>query len=235
MLSTSAFLAVAVQCAASVHPSTSLDVARVESGLNPYAIAEIIPKSERHPGGKDFITHIPKTKEDATRIVNRIEAKNRRYSVGLMQITSTNFKRYGVTATDLFNPCTSLSVYEKIITDCYQRGGTLKRALSCYYSGNFDTGQKVEAAFSTSYVQRIGYSPADTRYAVPGTRDDIATPATTLKATPVDAPTRPRVVWPGAIVRGVPAQLRQKKAVTVYYPAQVVRGNRDVTKNEEEK
>lgn len=236
MLSTTAFLAVAMQCAATVHSSTSLDVARVESGYNPYAIAEIVPKPERKPGDKGFITHMPKSKEDAVSITNQIEAKGRRYSVGLMQITSTNFKRYGVTATDLFNPCINLSVYEKVITDCYQRGGTLKRALSCYYSGNFSTGQQQEPAFSkTSYVQRIGYSPADTRYAVPGTRDDIATPAATLKATPVDAPTRPRVVWPGAIVRGVPAQLRQKKAATVYYPAQVVRGNRDVTTKEDEK
>ena len=235
MLSTSAFLAVAMQCATTVHPSTSLDVARVESGYNPYAIAEIVPEHERKPGDKNFITHMPENKEDAVRITNQIEAKGRRYSVGLMQITSTNFKRYNVTATDLFNPCTNLSVFEKIITDCYQRGGSLKRALSCYYSGNFSTGQQPEAAFSkTSYVQRIGYSPAGKRYAVPGTRDDIAAPAP-LKATPVDAPTHPRMLWPGAIVRGVPAQLRQKKAATVYYPAQVVRGNRDVTTNEENK
>lgn len=41
MLSTTAFLAMAMQCAATVHPSTSLDVARVESGYNPYAIAEM--------------------------------------------------------------------------------------------------------------------------------------------------------------------------------------------------
>ncbi|MEL3314726.1 type VI secretion protein, partial [Escherichia coli] len=38
MLSTVSFMAVAMQCAATVHPSTSLDVARVESGFNPYAI-----------------------------------------------------------------------------------------------------------------------------------------------------------------------------------------------------
>ncbi|EHY4405009.1 lytic transglycosylase domain-containing protein [Salmonella enterica] len=234
MLSTPAFLAVAMQCAATIHPSTSLDVARVESGFNPYAIAEIVPRPERKPGDKGFITHIPKSKEDAVSITNQIEAKGRRYSVGLMQITSTNFKRYGVTAADLFDPCTNLSVFEKIITDCYQRGGTLKRALSCYYSGNFTTGQQPEAAFSrTSYVQRIGYSPADTRYAVPGTRDDIATPAPPLKATPVDAPTHPRVVWPGTVVRGVPTRLRQKNATTIYYPAQVVRGSRELTKNEE--
>ncbi|ENP7393679.1 lytic transglycosylase domain-containing protein [Salmonella enterica] len=232
MLSTPAFLAVAMQCAATIHPSTSLDVARVESGLNPYAIAEIVPEHERKPGDKGVITHMPKNKEEAVSITNQIEAKGRRYSVGLMQITSTNFKRYGVTATDLFSPCTSLSVFEKIITDCYQRGGTLKRALSCYYSGNFTTGQQPEAAFSgTSYVQRIGYSPADTRYAVPGTRDDMAT----LKARPTDTPTPPRVVWPGTVVRGVPTRLRQKKAATIYYPAQVVRGSHELTKNEEEK
>ncbi len=104
MLSTSAFLAVAMQCATTVHPSTSLDVARVESGYNPYAIAEIVPEHERKPGDKNFITHMPENKEDAVRITNQIEAKGRRYSVGLMQITSTNFKRYNVTATDLSIP-----------------------------------------------------------------------------------------------------------------------------------
>lgn len=62
MLSTTAFLAVAMQCAATVHPSTSLDVARVESGYNPYAIAEIVPKPERKPGDKGFITHMPKVR-----------------------------------------------------------------------------------------------------------------------------------------------------------------------------
>lgn len=78
-----------------------------------------------------------------------------------MQITSTNFRHYGVTATDLLDPCTNLSVFERILIDCYRRGGTLKRALSCYYSGNFRTGQQTEAAFSgTSYVQRMGYASA---------------------------------------------------------------------------
>ncbi|BAN99904.1 hypothetical protein E05_51380 (plasmid) [Plautia stali symbiont] len=236
MLSTTAFLAVAMQCAATVHPSTSLDVARVESGFNPYAIAEIVPKNERAPGDKGFITHLPKTREEAIRIASQIEAKGRRYSAGLMQITSTNFRRYGVTASDLFNPCINLSVFKKIITDCYQRGGTLKRALSCYYSGNFDTGQKKEAELSqTSYVQRIGYTPTTARYAVPRTREDKASSMATVEAIPVASPSRPRVVWPGSVVRGVPSGLRQKQATAVYYPAQVVRGNHDVSKNEEEK
>lgn len=37
-------------CAASVHPDTINDIARVESGFNPYAVAEIIPERERGSG-----------------------------------------------------------------------------------------------------------------------------------------------------------------------------------------
>ena len=89
-----------------------------------------------------------------------------------MQINQANFSHYGVTARQLFDPCTNLTVFSKIITDCYLRGGTLKRALSCYYSGNFDTGQKPEAAFSqTSYLQRVGYTTPD-KYVVPSTQAD---------------------------------------------------------------
>ena len=104
MLSTTVFLAAAMQCAASVHPSTALDVARVESGLNPYAIAEILP------GGKGVTSHFPTSKDEAVSLTGRLAAQGRRYSVGLMQITSTNFRHYRVSARDLLNPCTNLSV-----------------------------------------------------------------------------------------------------------------------------
>ena len=213
MLSTTAFLAAAMQCAASIHPSTALDVARVESGFNPYAIAEIIPKARKTSGGNPVISHLPASRAEAERIIRRLAVQDRRYSVGLMQITSTNFRHYSVTATDLLDPCTNLSVFERILSGCYRRGGSLKRALSCYYSGNFRTGQQPEAAFSgTSYVQRIGYvSP---RYTVPGTREDSATTPPSLKAFPAGDASRPRVIWPGAVVRGVPANLRQKNITT---------------------
>lgn len=76
-----------------------------------------------------------------------------------MQITSTNFSQYGVDADKLFSPCTNLSVFEKVMLDCYTRGGNLKNALSCYYSGDFSTGHKTESSFgNTSYNQRIGYN-----------------------------------------------------------------------------
>lgn len=184
MISTASFLALAIQCAATIHPDTALDIAKTESGLNPYAIAEIIPKSERALEGKAFITHLPKSKDAALSIIEKIEGKKRRYSVGLMQITSTNFSQYGMTAEKLLSPCDNLAVFEKIITDCYQRGGTLKRALSCYNSGNFETGQKPESDINqTSYIQRIGYSPPQNGYAVPSTKaertDESVTPEQT--------------------------------------------------------
>lgn len=212
MLSTTAFLAAAMQCAASIHPSTALDVAQVESGFNPYAIAEIIPKATGTLRDNNVISHQPASRDKAELIIRRIVAQGRRYSVGLMQITSTNFRHYGVTATDLLDPCTNLSVFERILSDCYQRGGSLERALSCYYSGNFRTGLQPEAAFSgTSYVQRMGYVSTSPRYAVPGTREDKSTTQTPLEAIPANKPSPPRLIWPGHVVRSIPAKLRQRK------------------------
>lgn len=235
MLSTTAFLAAAMQCAASIHPSTALDVARVESGFNPYAIAEIVPKARGASGEAPIISHQPASRADAERIIRRLAVQDRRYSVGLMQITSTNFRHYGVTATDLLDPCTNLSVFERILSDCYRRGGTLKKALSCYYSGNFRTGQQPESAFSgTSYVQRIGYAPGSTLYAVPGTREDKSTTAVPLKAFPAGNTSRPRVIWPGAVVRGIPANLRQKNITTAQLSPPSVRRSLPLPPRKEE-
>ena len=81
-----------------------------------------------------------------------------------MQITSTNFAKFGTTAEKMFDPCENLKVSEKILVDCYKRGGDLVRGLSCYYSGNPETGVKPESEFNnTSYVQRIGFSPPDNK------------------------------------------------------------------------
>lgn len=191
-------LSLALQCAPTVHHDTVLDVARTESGLNPFAIAEIIPKAERGDSGKSVITHMPATKTEALHIVNAIEKKGRRYSVGLMQITSTNFSQYHTTAEQLFNPCNNLKVAEKILVDCYQHGGSLKNGLSCYYSGDPMIGQKREKEFAnTSYIERIAGKPLPQAQAVivPSTRELRQTPKKT-------APRQLAVVYPNYIVRG---------------------------------
>ena len=43
MLTTATLFQLAMQCAPAVHPDTIHDITRTESGLNPYAIAEIVP------------------------------------------------------------------------------------------------------------------------------------------------------------------------------------------------
>lgn len=191
-------LSLALQCAPTVHHDTVLDVARTESGLNPFAIAEIIPKAERAAAGKSVITHMPATKAEALQIVNAIEKKGRRYSVGLMQITSTNFSQYHTTAEKLFSPCDNLKVAEKILVDCYRRGGNLKNGLSCYYSGDPMTGQKREKEFAnTSYIERIAGTPQSPVQAVivPSTRE-------LRQPTKKSAPRQLAVVYPDYIIRG---------------------------------
>ncbi|KGT87014.1 TriA protein [Erwinia typographi] len=203
-------LALAMQCAPTIHPDTVLDVMRVESGFNQYAIGIV--------GQKGLF---PSSPGDALAWVQRLQSQGKNYSIGLMQINKSNFSRYGVTPEQLLNPCTNLSVFEKILTDCYRRGSTLKRALSCYYSGNFSTGQKPEKNFSqTSYVQRIGYAPPTGGYVVPSTKSEQHAP------TPEKEPA-PSVRWPTKIVRGdliSPGAKASQPEIPVYYPAQIVRG-----------
>ncbi|QDX97063.1 transglycosylase [Pectobacterium carotovorum subsp. carotovorum] len=211
MLSPTAFLMAAMQCAATIHPSTAFDVAKVESSFNPYAVAEIVPKEERTPDSVGVISHQPTSKQTAINIIKQVVAKGRRYSVGLMQITSTNFRHYGVTAHDLLDPCTNLSVFERVLTDCYQRGGTLKRALSCYYSGNFNTGQQPEPTLNqTSYLQRIGY-------VVQSTREDLKRSTTSQSTSEIH--------YPATVLRGELSDKSIPVLTSLHYPDAILRGD----------
>lgn len=203
MLSTSVFLALSLKCAASIHPDTAQEVARVESGFNPYAIGVV--------GQQKGI--FPKDINDAVSYIKILKTQGKNYSVGLMQINKSNFNKYNVTEEQLFNPCTNLSVFEKIITDCYKRGGTLKRALSCYYSGNFETGLRPEKTFSnTSYIQRIGYI-------VPSTRQDRQENDSFSDTSAIT------IVYPDRVIRGPLPVESKTEHKELYYPTQIVRGN----------
>ncbi|EDW4632796.1 lytic transglycosylase domain-containing protein [Salmonella enterica subsp. enterica] len=204
MISTSNFLALALQCAPTIHPDTTTDIGYTESRFQHLAIGVVHGKSI-----------YPKNINDALEHIKKLKAKGKNYSIGLMQINQANFKKYGVTAEDMFNPCKNLSIYEKIITDCYIRGETLKRALSCYYSGNFDTGQRPESAFdNTSYVQRAGY-------AVPSTKQDRAQSTEAVKSGEI-------TVYPDTVLRAAAEPVKSTSTIT--YPAQIVRGSFVISK-----
>lgn len=213
MLTAGSLLALAMQCAPAVHPDTIHDIAKTESSLNPWAIAEIVPVK----GGKNrVVSHTPTSKEDALKTVKEIEKRKHRYSVGVMQITNTNFRGFNVNAESMFNPCNNLGIAEKIIVDCYKRGGTLKRALSCYYSGNFETGHRPESEFkNTSYIQRIGY-------VVPSTKAE-------RQNTPPDTDDAPadnsgNTVYPDSIIRGTLPSENTNPDSDIAYPPRLVRG-----------
>ncbi|MDT3268705.1 lytic transglycosylase domain-containing protein [Pseudomonas amygdali pv. morsprunorum] len=197
-------------CAASVHPDTVKDVAWVESRMNPYAIGVV-----------DGAALMPANKNDALTALKRLDAAGKSYSVGLMQIHQSNFTKYDVNAEKLFDPCTNLAVFEKVLTDCYVRGKTLSRALSCYYSGNFETGNKKEKAFSdTSYVQRIFYA-AEKSYVVPSTHASKMRTGTdnSVKNEPVNLKNHVRKVYPSSVIKNTDYSLSER-------PTKLLRGEK---------
>lgn len=131
------FLALALACAPQVHPDTARAIVTVESGVNTYAIGVV--------GGT--LVRQPRTRAEALATINALHAGGWNYSVGLAQINVANFVRLGLTADTALDPCTSLIAMQAVLGECYERASrgtdaqtTLRRALSCYYSGNFITG-----------------------------------------------------------------------------------------------
>ena len=131
------FLALAVVCAPQVHPATAQALVSVESSFNPYAIGVV--------GGA--LLHQPRNRPEALATIDALQAAGWNYSVGLGQINVANFARLGLTPATALDPCTSLTAMQAVLAECYRRAlpqaepqTALRRALSCYYGGNFVTG-----------------------------------------------------------------------------------------------
>jgi len=179
------FNQLAQQCAPSVHPVTMQAIARTESGFNPYAIGVV--------GG--HLARQPRDSEEAVATARALEARGINFSVGLGQVNRFNFARYGLTYETAFDPCANLRAGSAILYDCYQRASAaygqgqraLRAAISCYYSGNFIGGERVESSGS-SYVQRVVANsrstagPVDMVPAIPIIMDRPAGPTTQVGA-----------------------------------------------------
>lgn len=133
------FLALALACAPQVHPTTAQALVSVESSFNAYAIGVV--------GGA--LVRQPRTRAEALATIDALRAAGWNYSVGLGQINVANFARLGLTPATALDPCTSLTAMQAVLAECYQRARpqaepqtALRRALSCYYSGNFVTGMR---------------------------------------------------------------------------------------------
>ena len=140
------FIALAAACAPLVHPSTAQALVHVESAFNPHAIGVVAGS----------LTRQPRTRKEAIDTARSLIASERNFSIGLAQINLHNLGRLGLTVESAFDPCTNLAAMQTLLLDCYRRASTnappqrsLRRALSCYYSGNFVTG------FEHGYTRRV--------------------------------------------------------------------------------
>jgi len=146
-MTTASFLALTLACAPAVHVDTAQALVQVESGFNPWAIGVVGGALLRQPGSR----------AEALATARALQAQGWDFSVGLAQINARNFARLGLTLESAFEPCANLVAMQTVLTECLERAGgsevgqqlALRRALSCYYSGNFSTG------IQHGYVQRV--------------------------------------------------------------------------------
>lgn len=145
----SVFLALALACAPQVHTDTARALVSVESAFNPWAIGVV--------GGA--LVRQPRHRAEALATAKALRDAGWNFSVGLGQINVGNFDRLGLTLETAFEPCVNLAAMQTVLAECFDRANgssskavdqvALRQALSCYYSGNFDTG------FRHGYVRKV--------------------------------------------------------------------------------
>ena len=152
------FIALATLCAPLVHPGTAQAIVATESTFNPNAIGVVAGSLERQPRNVD----------EAVATATALRAQGWNFSVGLAQINVHNLDRLGLSVADAFDACKNLQAMQRVLGECYDLASdtadpqtSLRRALSCYYSGNFTTG------FRHGYVNRVVRNAQTTARAPP--------------------------------------------------------------------
>ena len=131
-------------------------IAHVESGFHPYALSLDYPRrTAREQGLADggiFLARQPKNLTEALAWTHWLLRHGRSVSIGLMQISTQHAADLGLSADQLFDPCTNVRAGAQILAVEYQRAAALdgegqtalRRALSEYNSGSpivgFDNG-----------------------------------------------------------------------------------------------
>lgn len=175
-------------CAAQVAPSTMTAIVRVESGGNPYAI---------NINGAQQLQRQPKSSEEASAWAEWLVARGYSVDMGLAQINSGNLGKLGLTATQLFDPCTNLRAGAKILTDSYigaaQRYGSgqvaLQAAISAYNTGNYKAG------LANGYVAKVTAAASNGTAPPLRVAAGAAKPLRTARQPEPGDPRSPTVLW----------------------------------------
>jgi type IV secretion system protein VirB1 len=150
-LVTSQLMQIALLCAPLIHPVTMGAIISVESGGNPFAVSINYPQRLAALGWSiPEIAAQPRTAAEATRLVSSLERQGFSTSLGLAQINTEHLREFGISYTQLFDPCTNLKLAERILLRCKQQVDALAmtvapqqliaRTLSCYNSGSDTLG-----------------------------------------------------------------------------------------------
>jgi type IV secretion system protein VirB1 len=134
-------------CAPLIHPATAAALVRVESSFNPYAIGVV----------DGLLARAPRSRAEAIATAAALQRGGWNFSVGLAQINVHRWPSVGLTLQTAFDPCANLRAMQAILLECFARAkqarareqDALGAALSCYYSGNFETG------FRHGYVGKV--------------------------------------------------------------------------------
>lgn len=144
--------ALLLACAPQVNADTAMALIAAESAGNPHAIGVV--------GGQ--LTRQPRTRAQALATAHSLQREGWDFSLGLAQINRRSLPRLGLTLESVLQPCINLGAMQTILSGCFERARrnpptlppvhaqhAVRKALSCYYSGNFQTG------FDHGYVQKV--------------------------------------------------------------------------------
>lgn len=124
------------QCAPMINHQLMRSVISVESSHNPYAIGVVNARLLRQP----------QNLAEAKATAHYLEQAGYNYSLGVAQVNRSNFNRFNLNLDNSFDICANLNAGGQILAECfnravaqgYQKQATVK-ALSCYYSGQFNS------------------------------------------------------------------------------------------------
>lgn len=139
-------------CAQHAQLPIEQQIVAVESSFNPYAIGVVGGRLQRQP----------RTKSEAVATAQALHANGWNFSMGCRQVNVKNLGLYGLTLETAFDPEKNSLAGAAIYNDCLSRAtkkfgrgdSAVRAALSCYYSGNFTTGQRKEGN-QPSYVDKV--------------------------------------------------------------------------------
>jgi len=156
MVATVALATLLSSCAPSISADTMRSIVAVESGGNPYAIHDNTTSR----------AYFPQSRAQAVAIL--AAARSHNLDVGISQVNASWFPTFGVSATQMLEPCRNLRIGSVVLSRAYRDADArfpgareaLWHALSAYNTGSLYAGagyvtQVVDAALARPLVPSI--------------------------------------------------------------------------------